>query len=371
MAMRGAPGWRGYAAAIVLNAAVVLLCVSIDSWLAGRPILIVFLVPIVICAYWGGFGPGLLATALAGVASDYFAIPPTGSFAFGTTFDLAQWLFMLLVGALISVMFAERARRGQVPRDDFAPRSRHHTERKILLGFAIAIVFLGAIGIVSFLSVVRLDENSRLVTRSHLMTAGIEALVATTTKGESAQRAYLLTGDEIFATEYGRALARVDGLVAQLRDAAHDDPQQLARIDLLAEAVRVRLSLSTELLELRRSGAMDEVQVRLAQTPNRLGVALQARVGELAQEIETAESRRLDERESIARRSIGITQGRNHRWHFSRADLRRTRLVRHTSRLCRARAGGGRARSILLPVARLPDHRQPGRIFQAGQPCQP
>jgi PAS domain S-box-containing protein len=309
VAMRGAPGWRGYAAAIVLTAAVVLLCVSIDSWLAGRPILIVLLVPIVICAYWGGFGPGLLSTALAGVASDYFLIPPTGSLAFGTTFDFAQWLFMLLVGALISVMFGRRTLHGQASRDDFAPRSRHHTERKILLGFAIAVVFLGAIGIASFLSVVRLDENSRLVTRSHLMTAAIEGLVATTAKGESAQRAYLLTGDEIFANEYGRALARVDGLVAQLRDAARDDPQQLARIDLLAEAVRVRLALSTELLELRRMGAMAEVQVRLAQTTNRLGVALQARVDELAQEMEAAEARRLDERESIAGRSTGITQG--------------------------------------------------------------
>jgi PAS domain S-box-containing protein len=306
--MRGTPGWRGYAAAVALTVAVVLLCVSIDSWVAGRPILIVFFVPIVICAYWGGFGPGLLATALAGLASDYFAIPPTGSFAFGTPFDFAQWLFLLLVGALISVLFADRARHGQVPREDFAPRSRHHTERKILLGFAISVVFLGAIGIVSFQSVVRLDDNSRLVTRSHLVTAGIEALVATTKEGESAQRAYIITGDEIFATEYGRALARVDGLVGQLRNAAREDLQQLARIDLLAEAVRVRLALSTELLDLRRAGAMAELQARLEQTPNRLGIALQAGIRELARQMEAEESRRLEEREGIARRSTSITQ---------------------------------------------------------------
>jgi PAS domain S-box-containing protein len=166
VAMRGTPGWRGYAAAVALTAAVVLLCVAIDSWVEGRPFLSLFFVPIVISAYWGGFGPGLLATALAGLASDYYAIPPTGSLSFGTPSDLAQWLFMLLVGTLISVLFAKRAERDQVSRDDFAPKSRHHTERKILLGFAVAVVFLVAIGIVSFLSVGRLDENSRLFSAS-------------------------------------------------------------------------------------------------------------------------------------------------------------------------------------------------------------
>jgi PAS domain S-box-containing protein len=292
----------------VLTAAVVLLRVAIDSWVGERPILILFFVPIVISAYWGGLGPGLLATGLAGLASDYFAIPPVGSFGLGTPFDLAQWLFMLLVGALISVLFADRAGSRPESRDDFAPRSRHHTERKILLGFAIAVLFLGTIGIVSFLSVVRLDENSRLVTRSHRVTASIDALVATTTETESAQRAFLGTGDEAFASEFASAAGRVDGLVRQLRDAVREDPEQLARIELLAEAVRARLARSAELLEVRRAGGSPAVLERLAQPPYRAGPALQARVRALAQEMETAEIQRLDERERIARRSANITQ---------------------------------------------------------------
>ncbi len=87
------------------------------------------------------------------------------------------------------------------------------------MGFAVAILFLGAIGIVSYLSVVRMNENTRLVMRSHLVMANIDALVATTWETEAAQRAYLLTGEEPFAAEYTRAVGRVDGLVQQLRDA--------------------------------------------------------------------------------------------------------------------------------------------------------
>ena len=40
MAKRGTPGWRGYATAVALTATVVLLCVAINSWMDGPPILI-------------------------------------------------------------------------------------------------------------------------------------------------------------------------------------------------------------------------------------------------------------------------------------------------------------------------------------------
>ena len=40
MAKRGTPGWRGYATAVAVTATVVLLCVAINSWMDGPPILI-------------------------------------------------------------------------------------------------------------------------------------------------------------------------------------------------------------------------------------------------------------------------------------------------------------------------------------------
>jgi len=40
VAKRGTPGWRGYATAVALTATVVLLCVAINSWMDGPPILI-------------------------------------------------------------------------------------------------------------------------------------------------------------------------------------------------------------------------------------------------------------------------------------------------------------------------------------------
>ena len=118
----------------------------------------------------------------------------------------------------------------------------------------------------------RLSENARLVAHSQLVMSNIDALVATTFENESAQRAYVLTGEEPFAAEYTRAMGRVDGLVQQLRDAVSTEPAQLARVDALAEAVRARMQ--TELrahrsAPLRRPGGRAAAARRRA--PSRPG----------------------------------------------------------------------------------------------------
>src|ERR1043165_1996015 len=191
----GSPRWRPYAVALALTVAILLARIAINPWVGTRPLLLMFLIPIIVSAYLGGMGPGLFATFLAGVVVDYFVLVPKNAFGFEQPLDLAQWFFMIIIGVLISVLFAEldRWRRGQ----DLASENRHvTTERKVRLGFAIALAFLGTIGIVSYLSVVRLNENSRLVAHSQLVMASIDAIVATTLETESAQRGFLVTGEE-------------------------------------------------------------------------------------------------------------------------------------------------------------------------------
>src|SRR5881394_1992212 len=154
-ARSGSPRWRPYAVALVLTVAAVALRLGIDPWVGDRPLLLIFLIPVIVSAYLGGLGPGLFATALAGLVVDYFVMQPRHGLGFAQPLDFAQWLSMLIIDVLISVLFAEldRWRRS---RADALLENRHiTTERKVRLGFAIALAFLGTIGIVSYLSVVR------------------------------------------------------------------------------------------------------------------------------------------------------------------------------------------------------------------------
>jgi PAS domain S-box-containing protein len=78
----------------------------------ARPLLILFILPILLSAYLGGLGPGLLATLLAAAGSDYFLIPPMG-FGIAENHDLFQWTMLVASGLAISVLVEglHRARR--------------------------------------------------------------------------------------------------------------------------------------------------------------------------------------------------------------------------------------------------------------------
>ncbi len=170
----------------------------------------------------------------------------------------------------------------------------------------MALAFLVGIGIVSWLSVAELNQNTRLVAHSHEIIANIETLRATAIEAESAQRAFVITGDERFAADYTRATGRVKGLLAELRDAVRSDKAQLARVDPLADAVRARLARCDQVIQLRRSSGLSAVLESLDR--GRPGLALQLRVREFASEMTTREHARLADAEKQAARSANLTQ---------------------------------------------------------------
>ncbi len=155
----------------------------------------------------------------------------------------------------------------------------------------------------------RFSENAQLVAHSQLVMSNIDALVATTFETESAQRAYVLTGEEPFAAEYTRAMGRVDGLVQQLRDAVSTDPAQLARVEPLAEAVRARMQQQRGAHRICAAPVESKpFSSGSRRAPQRPGVSLQARIRTLAQEMKVAEIDLLNEREHGAQHSARVTQ---------------------------------------------------------------
>ena len=105
--MKPWPRWRAYVLAVAVTAAVLLMRVLAEPWMGHRPFLLVFLLPVILAAYMGGLRPGLFATALSGVSTKLWVFPPFNRAWFEDTLDFAHWLFLLLVGVLISMLFDE------------------------------------------------------------------------------------------------------------------------------------------------------------------------------------------------------------------------------------------------------------------------
>ena len=300
------PPWRAYLLACVLTLAVLLLRIALTPWVADRPILILFFIPILISAYYGGLGPGLLATALVGAVTDYFVLPPVGSFWFDKPLDFVQWMFMLLEGALVSVLFADFDRLRRNGRHDATAVKHSKIERNVRVGFAVALTLLGTIGIVSYLSIVRLNENLGMVAHSHQVMSVIDEMTANATAAESAHRAYLISGDEQYAKRFEAIASGTRMLSARLERLVADNPAQAQRVDPFATAIESRHGLSRAAINLRRSGGFEAIH--RAMNGPRPDIALQYELHTLGTQMKEAEQLLLMEREGDARRNAIMSQ---------------------------------------------------------------
>jgi PAS domain S-box-containing protein len=299
-----APRWRLHALAVLLTAITLAVRMSIGAWVGDRPILILFFVPIVVSAYLGGLGPGLTATLAVGLVTSYFVMPPVNEFGFATALDFGQWLFLLLEGGLISVLFQELQRwrtAGTRPGDHRVPA----TERKVRAGFAIALAFVGGIGIVSLLSVERLGATNSLVSRTHHVIADIDNLLDTATRAVAAQRGYVITGEETFVESYKEIANSINGQFAELRALLQGDAAQNARLDRIEETLTARLASTARTIQLRRNEGFPSAQTRIAAGE---GNELQERLRREVQAMIAAEHALLGERESAARASSDATR---------------------------------------------------------------
>ncbi|SFL56055.1 putative bifunctional diguanylate cyclase/phosphodiesterase [Rugamonas rubra] len=98
------PQWSNYLLALVLTAAMLFLRAQLGLGNGTRPLMILFMFPIILSALLGGAGPGLLATAVAAVWAKMYVVAPLHSLAFDDDHDLLQWVVLLVNGAMISVL---------------------------------------------------------------------------------------------------------------------------------------------------------------------------------------------------------------------------------------------------------------------------
>ena len=297
--------WKVYGLAVVATLATVYLRTLLAPWIGDRPGVILFVLPMVLSAFFGGLGPGLLSAALAGVLSAYFFIAPARSFAFERPADFAQWLILPLSGVLISLLIEELNRTRRKWRNALGRGWHPTTERKVLGGVAFALVCLGLIGGASYLSIRQLREDAAAVQRSHEVMVRLELFLSVTTDAETGQRGYLITGDENHLVPYNHAIEETDADARRLRELTADNHFQQERLGELLTLVFERLAHCGEVIELRRSKGFVAAQREIF---SGTGKRLQDQVRTLVAEMKRTEVALLEEWEDRARRSTSVTQ---------------------------------------------------------------
>src|SRR2546430_4113096 len=179
------------------------------------------------------------------------------------------------------------------------------TEWKVRVGFGFALACLGVIGIVSYLSVVRLNENAARVEHTHEVLSSLELLLAAATDSETAERGYVITGDESYLEPYREAGAVIDGQTRRLRELTADNRAQQQRLDSVAALVTERLAILRAGIELRKDQGFAAVQ---GETLTGKGKQLHDRIRRLIGQMEDTETSLLKQREQLTRRSSTVAQ---------------------------------------------------------------
>ncbi|HEX7654785.1 MAG TPA: PAS domain S-box protein, partial [Verrucomicrobiae bacterium] len=138
-----------YALAVAASGLTLYWRTHFAAWAGDRPIFAVYFIPILLSAYWGGWGPGCLATAITALGVNFWVLPPSNSFKIERSVDLVQW-FILICGGILASILCEalhRARKtAESSRQYYAITLRSIGDAVITTDAAGRVTFLNPVG---------------------------------------------------------------------------------------------------------------------------------------------------------------------------------------------------------------------------------
>jgi len=115
--------------AIISSGIVLIVCLFLNQALSGNLPLTLFIIPVVVSAWFGGLGPGLLATSLSGLASEYFLTEQYFSIYHLDTADWERLTLFLITSGLVNWLILMMRAAGQ----EVEVRAREAVQRQIEL----------------------------------------------------------------------------------------------------------------------------------------------------------------------------------------------------------------------------------------------
>jgi PAS domain S-box-containing protein len=186
-----------------------------------------------------------------------------------------------------------------------AGRGLASTERKVGLGFVIALACLGVVVVISYFSLIRLNENAAWVEHTHEVLGRLQSLLGAITDSESAERGYVITGDESYLEPYRQSAQIVEVQERRLHELMADNGPQQQRIDSVVLLVTDRLAELRSVIELRKNQGFAAAQSEILTGK---GKRFHDRIRELINRSSAVEMSLLKERQQRTDRSAAMAQ---------------------------------------------------------------
>jgi PAS domain S-box-containing protein len=177
-------------------------------------------------------------------------------------------------------------------------------EKRTLAGYLAALVILCVIGWVAYRSTARMAQNADRVRESEELLRTLVTLLASVSAAESAERGYVITGDESFAEACQQAQDRAERRFQDLRPFGTHNAQRRRHLDELEPALTARLNTTRDRITIRRTQGLDRAQQEVAKGE---GARLQSQIGEIAGQLEQEERELLEQCALATRANSDLT----------------------------------------------------------------
>ena len=129
-------------------------------------------------------------------------------------------------------------------------------ERRIQVGFGIAVAIIVAVGTAALRSTEATVSSAHWVAHTLQVRAELEATFADLIEAETGVRGYVITGDTTYLGPYQSARRTLSSRLAGLRGLTSDNPAQQRRLDSLETLVATRLERFQWTIDTRRTGGL-------------------------------------------------------------------------------------------------------------------
>jgi len=179
--------------------------------------------------------------------------------------------------------------------------------RKITTGFGIALTMLLVIGGVAYHSTTTLIETNQWVTHTYTVLEHLGTLITLADDVETAERGYIITGEDDFLQPYRDAIGPLDRTEKELRQLTADNPRQQRRLDAVEPLIKGKLEWYREVIDARKEKGFEAAAAMVAKgTAKRLMDQIRQLVGEMRDEETGLLEVRTSDAADSARRTLNV-----------------------------------------------------------------
>lgn len=125
--------------------------------------------------------------------------------------------------------------------------------RRIALGFVVALVLIGSGFTISFYSYIQYGDDTERVRHTYEVIRVLDNILSLTKDVETGSRGYVLTNDKTYLEPYQTALKLLPDKIQQLRNLTTDNRVQIRRRILLEKLIRDKLAITKERIQVKQS----------------------------------------------------------------------------------------------------------------------